>query len=57
VNQPEVMIGLAAEQFDEHGKLNEKKKESIRELLQNLVSLSRTLRDSRNTAEVNAARS
>lgn len=57
VNQPEVMIGLAAEQFDEHGNLNEKKKESIRELLRNLVSLSRTLRDSRNEAGVIPAQS
>jgi len=45
VNQPEVMIGNAQERFDEHGNLtDETSKKVIRELLQNLVNLSRTLK-------------
>jgi chromate reductase len=43
VNQPEVMIGSAHERFDEEGNLkDETSKQLIRELLQNLTSLSRS---------------
>lgn len=42
VNQPEVMIGGAGEKFDGQGSLtDEKTKDLIRQLLQNLVSLAR----------------
>jgi chromate reductase, NAD(P)H dehydrogenase (quinone) len=45
VNQPEVMIGKAHERFDEEGNLkDETSRKFIGELLQNLVTLSRTLR-------------
>ncbi|HEX8266828.1 MAG TPA: NAD(P)H-dependent oxidoreductase [Pyrinomonadaceae bacterium] len=55
VNQPEVMIGSAHERFDEEGNLkDEKTKELIRELLQNLINLSRTIKNSRNAAVENA---
>jgi chromate reductase len=44
VNQPEVMIGNAAEKFDEQGNLtDETTKEFIRKLLQGLVALTRKL--------------
>jgi chromate reductase len=44
VNQPEVMIGNAAEQFDAEGNLtNETTKDLIRQLLDNLVRWARTL--------------
>jgi chromate reductase len=44
VNQPEVMIGNAAEQFDADGNLtNETTKDLIRQLLGNLVRWTRTL--------------
>ena len=53
VNQPEVMIGTAHERFDEQGNLkDEHTKEKIRELLRNLVNLSRTINNGYNaTAE------
>jgi chromate reductase, NAD(P)H dehydrogenase (quinone) len=45
VNQPEVMIGRAHERFDEQGNLkDETSKKLIGELLQNLVNLSRTIK-------------
>src|SRR4051812_43544239 len=45
VNQPEVMIGHAAERFDAHGNLqDETSKNLIRELLQNLVDFTECLR-------------
>ena len=51
VNQPEVIIGSAHERFDEDGNLkDERTKEHIRELLQNLVNLSRTFKNSYNAA-------
>jgi chromate reductase len=44
VNQPEVMIGNAAEQFDAEGNLtDETTKDLIRQLLDNLVRWARTL--------------
>ncbi len=44
VNQPEVMIGNAAEQFDAQGNLkDETAKDLIRQLLRNLVSWTRRL--------------
>jgi chromate reductase len=44
VNQPEVMIGNAAQRFDEQGKLtDDATKELIRQLLQNLVEWTRRL--------------
>jgi chromate reductase, NAD(P)H dehydrogenase (quinone) len=44
VNQPEVMIGNAADQFDAEGNLtNETTKDLIRQLLGNLVRWTRTL--------------
>ena len=44
VNQPEVMIGNAADQFDAEGNLtNETTKDLIRQLLDNLVRWARTL--------------
>src|SRR5262249_59258740 len=44
INQPEVMIGNAAEQFDEQGNLtDEKTKELIRQLLQNLADWTRRI--------------
>ena len=44
VNQPEVMIANAAERFDAEGNLtDEKTKEFIRQLLQNLVEWTRRL--------------
>jgi chromate reductase len=58
VNQPEVMIGRAHERFDEDGNLkDERTKEHIRELLQSLVNLSRTFKDSYNAAAEGAVRS
>jgi chromate reductase, NAD(P)H dehydrogenase (quinone) len=55
LNQPEVMIGSAHERFDEKGNLtDETSKKLIRELLQNLVNLSRTIKNSRNAAAENA---
>jgi len=44
VNQPEVMIGNASEQFDAHGNLtNDVAKQFIRQLLQNLVDWTRRI--------------
>ncbi len=44
VNQPEVMIGNAAERFDAEGNLtDEATKDFIRQLLQNLVVWTRQL--------------
>ena len=44
VNQPEVMIGNAGEKFDEQGNLtDEKTKDYIRKLLENLVEWTRRL--------------
>lgn len=44
VNQPEVMIGNAAEKFDEQGNLtDETTKDFIRQLLQNLVDWTRRI--------------
>jgi chromate reductase len=44
VNQPEVMIGDAAQRFDAEGNLtDERKKDQIRELLRSLVELTRRL--------------
>jgi len=44
INKPEVMIGNAAEQFDEQGNLtDEKTKELIRQLLQNLADWTRRI--------------
>lgn len=58
VNQPEVMIGSAHERFDEQGNLkDEKTKELISELLRNLVSLSRTIKNSRQALLENAVAS
>jgi chromate reductase len=55
VNQPEVMIGSAHERFDEQGNLNdEKTKELIRGLLQNLVNLSRTIKNGYDAAAESA---
>lgn len=48
VNQPEVMIGRAHERFDEQGNLkDETSRKFIGELLQNLVNLSRTIKQAR----------
>jgi chromate reductase len=45
VNQPEVMIGNAADKFDRDGKLTDARtRDSIRQLLQNLVELTERLR-------------
>jgi chromate reductase len=42
VNQPEVMIGKAAERFNEQGELtDETAKKLIRQLLEELVALAR----------------
>jgi chromate reductase len=50
VNQPEVMIGNAAEQFDARGNLiNETTKQLIRQLLRNLVDWTRRLGESEDT--------
>ena len=58
VNRPEVMIGNAHERFDEHGNLkDERTKEMIRELLRNLVSLSRTIKNSYKAMAENVVRS
>ncbi len=44
INQPEVMIGNCADKFDEQGNLtDEKTKEFIRQLLQNLVDWTRRI--------------
>jgi chromate reductase len=44
LNQPEVMIGNAAERFDANGNLtDDATKDYIRELLQNLVELTRRI--------------
>jgi chromate reductase len=52
VNQPEVMIGNAAEHFDAEGNLtNETTKELIRRLLRNLVDWARRLEHIKKTAE------
>lgn len=46
VPRPEVLLGHAAERFDEHGRLtDERAAKLIRELLDNLLDLSRRLRD------------
>ena len=46
LNQPEVMIGNAAEQFDAQGNLkDEAAKDLIRQLLRNLVSWTRRLQN------------
>jgi chromate reductase len=58
VNQPEVMIGSAHERFDEEGNLNdETTKKLIRELLQNLINLSRSIKNSRYAVAENAVAS
>lgn len=45
VNQPEVMIGNASQRFDAEGNLtDETTKKFIRQLLQNLVELTRRIR-------------
>lgn len=45
LNKPEVMLGSAAQRFDEHGNLtDDKAKELIRQLLQALVAWTRQLR-------------
>ena len=45
VNQPEVMIGNAAQRFDDQGNLrDETSKKLIRQLLQNLVDWTQRLR-------------
>lgn len=47
INKPEVMIGNAAERFDAQGNLtDEKAKDMIRQLLQNLVAWTERLRQS-----------
>jgi chromate reductase, NAD(P)H dehydrogenase (quinone) len=52
VNQPEVMIGNAADQFDADGNLtNEDSKKLIRQLLVNLVAWTRRLQQSNDTAK------
>jgi chromate reductase len=52
VNQPEVMIGNAADQFDADGNLtNEDTKKLIRQLLVNLVAWTRKLQQSNDTAK------
>ncbi len=44
INQPEVMIGNAAERFDAKGNLtDESTKDFIRQLLQNLVDWTRRI--------------
>lgn len=44
VNQPEVMLGAAADKFDAEGKLtDENAKKFMRQLLENLVSLSKKI--------------
>jgi chromate reductase len=46
LNQPEVMIGNAAERFDAQGNLkDEAAKDLIRQLLRNLVSWTRRLQN------------
>jgi chromate reductase len=51
VNQPEVMIGTAAEHFDADGNLtNEETKKLIRQLLVNLVEWTRKLQKASETA-------
>ena len=48
INEPEVMIGRAAEKFDAEGALTDgRTREAIRELLQNLVGWAERLRASR----------
>ena len=48
INEPEVMIGHAAERFDAQGNLrDEKSKQLIRQLLQNLVDWTQRLRGPR----------
>ena len=50
INQPEVMIGNATERFNEDGNLtDEKTKEFIRQLLQNLVDWTRMFAEKRQT--------
>jgi chromate reductase, NAD(P)H dehydrogenase (quinone) len=44
VNQPEVMIGNAAQRFDEQGNLTDETTKLIRQLLQNLMVWTRQLR-------------
>jgi chromate reductase len=52
VNQPEVMIGNAADQFDADGNLtNEDSKKLVRQLLVNLVAWTRKLLQSNDTAK------
>ena len=47
LNQPEVMIGNAHERFDQEGNLKDQHtKDLIRELLRNLVNLSRRIKNS-----------
>jgi chromate reductase len=51
INQPEVMIGNAADHFDSEGNLtDERTKDSIRGLLGNLVSWTRRLQAGKETA-------
>jgi chromate reductase len=52
VNQPEVMIGNAAEHFDAQGRLtNETTKDLIRQLLANLVSWTRALQQGKESGD------
>jgi chromate reductase len=55
VNQPEVMIANAAQNFDAEGNLtNETTKKLIRQLLSNLVTWTRGLQQAKNTRAANA---
>jgi len=55
VNQPEVMIGNAAQNFDAEGNLtNESTKNLIRQLLTNLVARTRDLQQAKHAKAANA---
>jgi chromate reductase, NAD(P)H dehydrogenase (quinone) len=55
INQPEVMIGNAAQNFDAEGNLtNESTKKLIRQLLTNLVTRTRGLEQVKNAKAVNS---
>jgi len=55
VNQPEVMIGNAAQNFDAEGNLtNESTKNLIRQLLTNLVTRTRDLQQAKHAKAANA---
>ena len=55
INQPEVMIGNAAQNFDAEGNLtNESTKNLIRQLLTNLVTRTRGLEQEKNAKAVNS---